>query len=66
MSTQHRRKGLLASDSLNGNAWPAAEEYCGQSEADVVLIQEAKVAEADLVDTEATMRAKGWSVSISA
>ena len=32
----------------------------------MVLIQEAKVAEVELNDTEATMRAKGWSVSISA
>ena len=62
-STQHRRKGMFAIDSLNENAWPAAEEYCGQTEADLILIQEAKIAEPELINTEATMRAKGWSVS---
>ena len=58
--------GLFAIDSINGNAWPAAEEYCMHTEADVMCVQEAKISESEVDDTEAAMKARGWSMSISA
>ena len=49
---------------MNGDTWTAAQAYCGVSTADIMNVQEAKVSDEELDDTEATMRAMGWSMSI--
>ena len=64
LDKRHRGKGLFAIDTVNGDTWKAAEEYCSQTEADLVCVQETKMAAEERINTEATMRAKGWSMSI--
>ena len=44
-SKVHRARGLYALDSLNSNAWPAAEKYSCSTTADFVCYQEAKIGE---------------------
>ena len=61
---RHRGKDLFAIDTVNGDTWRAAQEYCCGTQADIVCIQEARITTAEKDDTEATMRATGWSMSI--
>ena len=61
---RHRGNDLYAIDTVNGDSWKAAQEYCCHTEADVVCIQEARITAAERDDAEATMRATGWSMSI--
>ena len=61
----HRKLGLWAFDTANGNAWAGARETLAESSADFVAVQEAKVSLDDVPDTEATARGQGWNVSIA-
>ena len=59
LGERRRVKGLFAIDTVNGDTWTAAQAYCGESQADIVCVQETRVAKGELTDTEASMRALG-------
>ena len=62
----HIRKGLWAIDTVNPNAWSNAQDYLGRTGADIVCVQEARIAGDDTVCTaEQTARGAGWKAAIS-
>ena len=66
LSNSHRIKGMYAIDTLNPNAWPAAEEYCSCTTADFVCVQETNIDEPARDEVENAQRYKNWPMSISA
>ena len=64
-STFHVTQGHWAFDSVNGSCWNTAAEYLALSSADFVAIQEAKIPEECINDTEQAARNKGWSTAIN-
>ncbi len=62
---RHRGKDLFAIDTVNGDTWKAAQEYCCGTQADIVCIQEARITTAEKGDTETAMKATGWPMSLA-
>ena len=50
---------------MNGSCWNTAAEYLTQSAADFVAVQETKIVEDSIADTEQAARNKGWKTAIS-
>ena len=62
--SSHRGLGLWAIDTINPNAWGGALEYLATTAADIVMVQEARVAAEDIPSTEKTTSNLGWKLSI--
>ena len=58
-------QGHWAFDTVNGSCWNTAAEYMTISAADFVAIQEAKIPEESITDTEQAARNKGWCTAIN-
>ncbi len=61
---EHRAAGLWAIDSVNPNAWPAAEAYLEMTSADAVLVQEARRKKGQTDAAENSALRIGWAASI--
>ena len=48
----HRDEGLWAFDTCNPNAWAGAKKYLERTQADFVVVREAKIASRECVGTE--------------
>ena len=59
LSEKHRKIVMWALDTCNTNAWSGAKEYLAKSKADLIAVQEAKIAKTELADTEQTTRISG-------
>jgi hypothetical protein len=64
-STFHAMQGHWAFETVNGSCWNTASEYLTKSAADFVGIQESKILEGSIADTEQAARNKGWKTAIS-
>ena len=59
----YRRRGLWAFDSLNGNVASTALVYLDRSAADVCIVQELRLANAQFLQAERTAAWAQWSLS---
>ena len=65
-SNVHKKLGLWAIDSVNGNSWSGGSKYLEFSGADIVLFQETKLKEDDAIKSaEGTAMRLGWKLSMS-
>ena len=65
-STIHRKSGLWAIDSVNGNSWTGGSKYLEFTGADAVCFQETKLKEEDSIrSAEDTAGRMGWKLSMS-
>ena len=64
-SSYHVTQGHWAFDTANGSCWNTAAEYLTVSAADFVAVQEAKIPECSIADTEQAARNKGWRTAIN-
>ena len=65
-SKGHRRNGLWAIDSANGNSWTGGSKYLETTSADIVLFQETKIRGTDAIQSaEDTALRHGWKVAIA-
>ena len=60
MSKQHWKDGLWAFITCNANAWPGANKYLEETQADFVAIQEANLANAECADGRRLYALSGW------
>ena len=65
-SMTHRKLGLWAIDTVNGNSWSSGSKFLEFTGADVALFQETKIREEDaLRSAEDTAGRLGWKLSLS-
>ena len=65
-SNVHKKLGLWAIDSVNGNSWSGDSKYLEFSGADIVLFQDTKLKEDDAIKSaEDTAMRLGWKLSMS-
>ena len=65
-STWHRDEGLWAIDTVNPNSSGGALKYLSSSNAEIVLVQEAKTLEGDPVEEfQRAAKAVGWGLSVA-
>ena len=64
-SKVHRKLGLWAIDSVNGNSWSSGSKFLEFTGADIVLFQETKLRGDDLLrSAEDTAGRLGWELSL--
>ena len=66
MSKDHRDEGLWAFDTCNAKVWTGANKYLERTQADFVVVQEAKITSGEGADIEQIARNSGWRTAIGA